>query len=93
MTDRTMREKAEKLAAINAQVAALQAQADTLKASITAEMESRAVDVLKAGSVLVRWQSVTTARFDSKRFKEAHSALYAQYIKPSTTRRFTLVPA
>ncbi len=93
MTDRTMREKAAKLAAINAQVAALQAQADVLKASITAEMEARAVNELKAGSVLVRWQPITSTRFDSKRFREAHGALYAQYSIPSTTRRFTLVPA
>lgn len=93
MTDRTLREKARKLADINSEIAQLQEQADQLKACITAEMEQRAVDELKAGSVLVRWKVITSTRFDSKTFREAHSALYEQYAQPSTTRRFTLVPA
>jgi len=90
MTDRTLREKAVKLADINAQIDALEKQAEKLKADITAEMDARDVDELKAGNLLARWKLITSMRFDSKLFKEAHSALYEQYAKPSTTRRFTL---
>lgn len=94
MTDRTLREKARKLADLNGQIATLQAQADKLKADIQTEMDNRAVDELKAGSMLVWWKEVTrSSRFDSKAFRAQHSRLYEQYAKPSTTRRFTLVPA
>jgi len=93
MTDRTLREKAAKLANINAQIDALEKQGAKLKADITAEMESRSVDELKAGNFLARWKLITSMRFDTKRFKEAHNALYEQYSKPSETRRFTLSEA
>lgn len=93
MTDRTLKDKAAKLADINRQVAALQEQADQLKASITAEMEARAVEELKAGSNVIRWKEVHSTRFDSKAFQQQHSGLYEQYAKPSTYRRFQLVPA
>jgi predicted phage-related endonuclease len=93
MTDRTMREKAHKLADINSQIAALQAEADKLKGDITAEMEQRTVDELKAGSVLIRWKEVTSTRLDTKALREAHSTLYAEFARQQTTRRFTLVPA
>lgn len=93
MTDRTMREKAAKLADINSQIATLQAQADKLKGDIQAEMDRRAVDELKAGAVLVRWKEVPNNRFDTTTFKATHANLYEQYLKHSTTRRFTLVSA
>lgn len=38
----------------------------------------------------INWTNVTTGRFDSKRFKENHEALYKSYLKESTTRRFTV---
>jgi predicted phage-related endonuclease len=93
MTDRTMKEKAAKLQEVNAEIARLQEQADKLKGDITAEMERRAVDELQAGNSVIRWREVTSTRFDSKLFREAHSGLYEQYAKTSTARRFTLVPA
>ena len=93
MTDRTLKRKVDRLWEVNAELARLQEQADKLKTEIQGEMEQRAVDKLEAGNALVRWKEVTTLRFDQKAFKQAHSRLYEQYAKTSTTRRFTLVPA
>lgn len=93
MTDRTLRTKAAKLAEVNTEITRLQVIADALKADITAELDRRAVDELKAGSVLIRWKEVSTTRLDTKALKEAHSSLYDEFAKPSITRRFTLVPA
>lgn len=93
MTDRTLRGKAAKLQSLNAEMARMQEQADQLKADITTELEARAVDELKAGSVLLRWKEVSSTRFDGKAFREAHSGLYERYARTSTTKRFTLVPA
>lgn len=93
MTDRTMKEKATKLQELNRELARLQEQADKLKADIQAEMEARAVDELKAGNVLVRWQVVNSARFDAKAFQQQHSLLYEKYLNRGTTRRFSIVSA
>lgn len=93
MTDRTLREKAAKLAEVNAQINELEKQAAKLKADITAEMEAREVEETKAGNWLLRWKQITSLRFDSKQFKEVHAALYEQYSKPNTSRRFTLTAA
>jgi len=93
MTDRTLREKAKSLAEVNAQINELEKQAAKLKADITAEMDRREVEEIKAGNFLARWKLITSNRFDSKLFKQAHSALYEQYTKPSETRRFTLTAA
>lgn len=38
----------------------------------------------------VTWKSVSTDRFDSKAFKEADPELYSKYVKPTTSRRFTI---
>jgi len=93
MTERTLRGKATKLADVNAQISALQKQAERLKADITDEMRVRNVDELRAGNNLIRWKLITSMRFDSANFKEEHAALYDQFSTASTTRRFTLVPA
>ena len=93
MTDKTLRTKAAKLAEVNTEITRLQVIAEALKGDITDEMLARAVDELKAGSVLIRWKEVSSTRLDTKALKEAHSSLYAEFARPSTTRRFTLTPA
>jgi len=93
MTDRTLREKAKSLAELNAQINALEKQAAKLKADITEEMETRSADELKIGNFLARWKPITSLRFDTKLFKEAHETLYEQYTKVSESRRFTLSAA
>jgi hypothetical protein len=37
-----------------------------------------------------RWTTVTGSRFDSTAFKKAQPDLYGQYLKATTTRRFTV---
>lgn len=40
------------------------------------------------GRSIATYKAVTTNRFDSTSFKKAEPALYAQYVKPSTSRTF-----
>lgn len=75
----------------------LQAKADELNAEITAiQDELKAVmleqgtDEMKAGEFRIRYNTITTNRFDSKAFKAMYDALYQQFVKPSTSRRFTV---
>jgi hypothetical protein len=38
----------------------------------------------------VTWKAITSSRFDSTAFKKAMPELAAQYMKPTTVKRFTI---
>ena len=59
---------------------------DLIKAEMTERnTEEMTVDVFK-----IRWTRMTSSRFDSASFKKTHAALYAQYIKQTESRRFSI---
>lgn len=66
------------------------AEADAIRDAIKAEMTAAGVDELVVDVFKVRWQKVTSNRFDTTAFKKTHADLYAQYTKPQETRRFTV---
>jgi predicted phage-related endonuclease len=75
----------------------LYAQADLLKAEITAkeslikeEMEARETEELNLGNVIIRFTSVLSNRFDTTAFKKLHSDLYNTFIKQVSSRRFSI---
>ena len=75
----------------------LYAQADALKAEITArealikeEMEARETEELNLGNVIIRFTSVLSNRFDTTAFKKLHSDLYNSFIKQVYSRRFSI---
>ncbi len=76
---------------------ALYAQADELKAMITAreamikeEMEARETEELNLGNVIIRFTSVLSNRFDTSAFKKLHNDLYNSFIKQVASRRFSI---
>lgn len=75
----------------------LQAKADELKDEITAIqdelkaiMTAQNVEEMKAGTFKIRFIPVTSNRFDTAAFKKTHLDLYNQYIKQTTSRRFSV---
>lgn len=75
----------------------LYAQADLLKAKITArealikeEMEARETEELNLGNVIIRFTSVLSNRFDTTAFKRLHKDLYNEFIKQISSRRFSI---
>ncbi len=75
----------------------LYAQADLLKAEITAkeslikeEMEARETEELNLSNVIIRFTSVLSNRFDTTAFKKLHSDLYNTFIKQVSSRRFSI---
>ena len=75
----------------------LYAQADALKAEITArealikeEMEARETEELNLGNVIIRFTSVLSNRFDTTAFKKLHSDLYNSFLKQVASRRFSI---
>ena len=75
----------------------LQSKAEQLNAEITAiQDEIKAVmleqdtEELSAGEYKIRYAVITSNRFDSKAFKATYAALYQQFMKPTTSRRFSV---
>jgi len=68
----------------------LKAEADTIRNSIKAEMETREVEELIAGQYIVRYTSVLSNRFDSTAFKKVMPEIYKAYTKQVSSRRFTI---
>lgn len=67
-----------------------EAEMETLKDTIKAEMTARDVDELTADVFKVRWTTVESSRFDSAAFKKAMPELFKQFSKQTTSRRFSI---
>lgn len=69
----------------------LRTEAETIKDELKAEMEARETEELKVGQYIVRFTSVLTSRFDTKKFKEQFGEeLYKVYTKEVASRRFSI---
>ena len=66
------------------------AEADALRDEIKAVMLEQGTEEMKAGEYKIRYSVITSSRFDSKAFKATYAALYQQFVKPTTSRRFSV---
>ena len=71
MSETTIITKIEELKALEQFMEELKAEAETLRDSLKEEMVRQNNEELEAGSYIVRFTSVLSTRFDTKRFKEA----------------------
>lgn len=53
-------------------------------------MESKQIEEVQCGEFTVRWAATAASRFDTTTFKKEHEELYMQYLKPSTSKRFSI---
>ena len=82
--------KIESLKEWEAFAAEAAAEVESLRDDIKQEMERRQVEELAIGRYIARFTTVLTNRFDSTCFKKEHSEMYKQYIKQTTSRRFSV---
>lgn len=61
-----------------------------LKDEIKVFMDKNKTSELSVDIFTVHWSESTSERFDSKAFKKDNEELYAEYLKPSTTKRFSI---
>lgn len=66
------------------------AEIESLKDAIKKEMDSRGVEELEAGQYIARFTTVLSNRFDTTAFKREHSAMYQQYTRQTTSKRFSI---
>lgn len=82
-TARTYRE-------IQAEIKALEEQADALKQQMIREMDARQADSITAGEYTIRYSLYESSRLDSAKLKADHGDLYATYSKRTTSTRFSV---
>ena len=68
----------------------LAAEIATIEDEIKATMTEQGVDELSVDVYKIRWQTITSNRFDSTAFKKSYSELYQQFTKQTTSKRFTV---
>ena len=66
------------------------AEAEKIKDEIKAEMKKRNTEEMKAGQYIVRWTEVLSNRFDTTAFKKLFPAMYNEFTKQVSSRRFTI---
>jgi len=90
MTATELTSTVRELKELKLMAADIAADIENLEDRIKAEMTKRNTDELTVDVFKVRWQTITSKRFDATAFKATHGALYSQYSKPTTTRRFSV---
>lgn len=61
-----------------------------LKDEIKDFMDKNKTTELAIDIFTVHWSETTSERFDSKAFKKDNEELYAEYLKETTTKRFSI---
>ena len=90
MTERMIENRIKKLTELEEQIAKLQEQADAIKGELKADLEKKGVDELKTKNFLIRWKEIVSSRLDSKALKAALPDVYNQFVKQTSSRRFTV---
>ncbi len=90
MTDKMIDNRVKKIQSIEAQVKELEAQAESIRAELKADLEGKNLDEYNTGSFIVRWKEVITARLDTKALKNALPDVVASFTRESRSRRFTI---
>ena len=91
MANNDLMMKVEQLNELEEMMDELNKAANAIRESIKAEMDARNVEELNLGKFIVRWTSVLSTRFDTKRFKQVFGEeLYKAYTKEVASRRFSV---
>lgn len=80
--------KAREYRELQAMIRELEAEAEAVKAAITAELDALGVDTLQADIFTIKHTAYQSTRIDSSRLKAEHPDLYSEYSKTVEARRF-----
>lgn len=90
MNTNELTSKIRELKELQALIDEATAEAEAIKDELKAHMTSEGKDELTVDIFKIRYNTVTSSRFDSTAFKKTHGDLYEQYSKPTQTRRFSV---
>lgn len=75
---------------LQAQIEALQAEAEAIKDGMKSYMIDHTTEDLRGDGWSATWHNTVTNRFDSSAFRKEHGDLYTAFCKPVNGTRFTL---
>ena len=90
MSINELESKIQNLQELEALAAEVNAEIESIKDGIKAEMLERNTEELPAGRFIVRYTSVLSSRFDSTAFKKVMPEVYKSFTKQTTSRRFSI---
>ncbi len=90
MSTKDLTAKVRSLKELEALIAEAQAEAESIKDELKAEMINRNTEEMMVDVFKIRYKTVKSNRFDTTAFKSTHKELYNQYIKQTESRRFTV---
>lgn len=88
MTTQEIVSKVKELRELQALIEEAQAEAETIKGAIKANMGGS--DMLLAGEYKITWKAVESRRLDTAALSKALPELAAQFTKTTTVRRFCI---
>lgn len=93
MTNAELNVKIAEMNALKEEMDKLDAQVEAIKGQLKAELDSKKVDDINTGAWIIRYQLISSNKFDTTACKKAEPDLYNKYLKNSVTTRFTVVTA
>ena len=90
MSTKDLTEKVRSLKELEALITEAQAEAESIKDELKAEMINRNTEEMMVDVFKIRYKTVKSNRFDTTAFKSTHKELYNQYIKQTESRRYTV---
>jgi len=90
MTERKLLNRVRKLKELEAQKKQLETEITAIQEELKAEMQIQEKEELQAGDHTIRWKTIITNRLDTNKLKASHEHLYNQYLKQSSSRRFSI---
>ncbi len=90
MSVNEMSAKIRELKELEALIEEAQKEAEAIKDAIKEQMDAEGVDEMSVDVYKVRYKTISSSRFDSTAFKAKYSDLYAQFMKQTASRRFTV---
>jgi len=90
MSNIEMESKARDYRELQAEIKALEEQAEALKQQMIREMDARQADIMTAGAYTIRYNVVGSNRLDGTKLKDEQPDIYSQYTKLTTSLRFQI---
>ena len=82
--------KIETIRELEELIAEASAEADALRNEIKQQMLDTDTEEMECGQYMVRYQTIVRNNFDSSAFKQAHIELYKEFIRQTTSKRFSI---
>lgn len=90
MSTTNINERVKELKELQRMSDELNTEIEAIKDELKAEMAARNTDEILTSEYKLRYKEVSSSRFDTTSFKNKYVDLYNQFVKVTTSKRFTI---